>query len=108
MKFIISAKRDSVVHTWSGYIDKEHVTACPYDVSTLFTGMTRALAAKFEISNAKPRYFDYHTFIWNGDQYIANGVRGHAPRITGHVSGLIQKVFKNKGEKYAHIYVSIY
>ncbi len=112
MKFMISAGRDDSYCSWRGYVGKHDVTACNEDIDSLFEGMTRKLACKFEISNVRPRYYDYQTFEWvSGSsmcRYQVTEVTGERNLLSGWASTCIRNAFKNKGEKYAQIFVSIY
>lgn len=110
MKFVINAVRDNSEDSWGGYIGNDYVTACPFDVDELFAGLTRAIRARFEISNVRPRYFDYHTFAWMGISYMATEITGSedAPCLTSHISERIREFFEKKGQKCAYVYISIY
>ncbi len=109
MKFVISAGRNNYNAPWRGYVGRKEVTACPSEVEYLFEDMTRKLACKFEISNVRPRFYDYHTFDLDHDGYkVSEITRGYTPRLTSWVSNCIEEAFRDKGERYGQIYVSIY
>jgi len=109
MKFVINAVRDDRYDVWHGHIGDDGITACPDQVSMLFEDLTRALRARFEISNVRPRFHDYHTFKWADYGYAAVEItKGFTPCITPYVSRCIREFFENKGENCVPIYVSVY
>ena len=109
MKFVIDASRGDRNDSWHGSIGDKRVTACNNEVDKLFAGLTRALKAKFEISNVRPTYYDYQTFIRDLAGYqVTEITEGDRPRLTTFVSKCISDAFKNKGEKCEQIFVSVY
>lgn len=110
MKFVINAVRDNSEDSWGGYIGNDYVTACPFEVEELFAGLTRAIRARFEISNVRPRYFDYHTFEWTNYSYKAIEITEDedAPCLTSNISERIREAFYKKDQLADFIYISVY
>lgn len=109
MKFIINVRRDSRYDTWSGSIGRNPVSACNSDVDRMFDGLDDKIRARFEFSNERPRYKDYHTFIWDCGCYRAREItRGWTPCLTRVTSQAIQQRFDNAKEKYLKIFITAY
>jgi len=98
-------KRSATYETWEGKVGKARVSACNEDVDKMFDGLTNALRAKFEISTIRPRYQDYHTFVWSSGCYRAREIiRGWTPCLVRDTSAAIYD--RLIGEKRERIFVT--
>lgn len=98
MKFVINVKRDATYEAWTGMLRRKGVSACHEDVDRMFDGLENRLRAKFEISNVRPRYKDYHTFIWLDGSYRAREIiRGWNPCLVRDTSSAIRDRFQDEG-----------
>ncbi len=111
MKFEVKMQRPENYCSWSGNIGRNHVTACNEDVDKLFEDLRSAHKCTFEISNVRPRYYDYQTFKWQPINCVYQATeitRGYTPNLTSYVSGCIRKRFLNKHETADPIFISAY
>ena len=109
MKFVINAKRDATYESWSGKVNREPISACGDDVNRMFDGLEDKIRARFEISNVRPRYKDYHTFVWYCGCYRAREIkRGWTPCLTRVNSLAMQQRFERAKEKWSKIFISAY